>query len=470
MKRRAVSLLALIGLAACTSPVYVDRGAAEEAPPLALNAVSFHLSEAWSARPPSCVAVLPLTGPEGEAAVDPARIEAVRRAIHAHLAPQGRRDVKPARVDFILDRLTAAQREDRAEIGRALKCEALISGQVTESGRQFLGVYSRVAVGAQLRMVRAGTGDVLWEGSHVATLHAGGLPVSPIGVAMGIFEAARNMDDEQVLRATDDLARRLVSTIPDSGIVALDDPAEPPAPVRAPPLSPEAPRKAGLEAFLDETAALPPDERRARLIQALELGRFGDMARVPVLDALVATPGARPEDFLRYTDALAEAGDYAGALARAEQAVARDNALASAHFAVGRMRIKLGEPARAEPPIIRAVALEGGNGTFLNGLGYVNSLQGRDERALAAYDMAIRANPANGFAYYNSAVILLGRGDRKGAADAFYGAGLAYVRTGHYGQAGKALADLKDLSGPGLDLAREIDTIQGALAALEKKG
>ncbi|EME70872.1 hypothetical protein H261_05669 [Paramagnetospirillum caucaseum] len=461
----AVALL----LAACTSPVYVDRSQEEEAPPLALNAVSFRVHQSLAARPPSCVAVLPLSGPDGDAALEPARIEAVRRAVYAHLAPHGRRDVKPARVDFVLERLDPARRGDAAEIGRALDCEALIGGKVTESGRQFLGVYSRVAVGAELRMVRAAGGEVLWEGTHVASLHAGGLPISPIGIAMGIFEAARNMDDEQILRATDDLARRLASTIPDPGIVALDDPTEPPAPVRALPLSPEPPRKAGLDAFLEELAPLAADERRARLIQALEQRRFGDMARAPLLDALVAVPDARPEDFLRHAEYLAEAGDYASALARAEQAAARDASFAPAHFAMGRMRIKQNDPSRAEADIIRAVALDGDNATYLNGLAYVNSLRGRADRALAAYAMAIRADAANGFAYYNSGVILLDQGDRVAAADAFYGAGLAYLKTGHYGQAGKALADLKELSGPGLDLSREIDTIQGALAALEQK-
>lgn len=466
---RLSAMLLAAALSACASPVYVDKGKAEETPPLALNPVSFQVHEAFSAHPPACVAVLPLSGPGGDAVIEPARVEAVRRAVYAHLAPQGRRSVRPARVDFLLERLPPAGRDDTAEIGRILGCEALIGGRVTESGMQFLGVYSRVAVGAELTMRRAADGQVLWEGGHVATLHAGGLPVSPIGVAMGIFEAARNMDDEQILRATDDLARRLAATIPDLRIVALDDPVEPPAPVKVAPLAPEPPRKAGLEAFLDDIAGLAPDERRARLLQAIEQRRFGEMARSPLLDALVSVEGARPEDFLRHAEHLAESGDYASALARAEQAVARDPDFAPGHFAVGRMRLKLGEPLRAEKSMIRAVALDSANAAYLNGLGYVNGLGGKPDRALAAYGMAIRADSANGFAYYNSGVIQFNRGELRAAADAFYGAGLAYLKTGHYGLAGKALADLKEIDGQGLDLAGEIDTIEGAIQALEQR-
>lgn len=460
-------LLALaLALAACTTPVYVDQGKQEEAPPLALNAVAFNLHEAWTAKPPACIAILPLKGPEKGDAPDKERIEAVRLALYAHLAPQGRRDVKPARVDFILDHMPAEQQGDMAAVGRALNCEALLTGRVTESGMQYLGIYSRVGVGAELKVVRAADGTVLWDGTHVATLHGGGVPISPVGIAMGIFDAARNVDDEQILRATDDLARRLISTMPDPGIVALEDPAEPQ--VKAQPVTPQPPKQ-GLAAFLDDTAKLPADERRIRLIQALDQGRFGEMAKPGLLDALVATEGAKPEDYVRYADYLASAGDYNSALARAQQAVARDDAYAPGHFMAGRMQIKLGDAETGEKEMIRAVALDNGNADFLNGLGYVNGLRGRSERALAAYDMAIKANPANGFAYYNTGVILLGQGDRSGAADAFYGAALSYIKSKQYGQAGKALADLRELSGAGIDLGQEIQTIEGALAALDQK-
>lgn len=426
---RRLALAAFLGLSACTSPVYVDTGKAETETPLALNSVVFQVHESWRAAPPACIAILPLKGPEGGGELAAGRIEAVRRAIYAHLAPQGRRVVKPARVDFLLSGLSEADRSDSARLGQRLDCDGLMSGRVTESGAQFLGVYSRVATGADLRMVRAMDGGVLWEGRHTASLHGGGLPISPIGVAMGILDAARNMDEEQTLRAIDDLARRLATTIPDDRIVALDDPAAPPTPVKAEPLGPR-----------------------------------------PAPAPVAAEPPRTAAAALRDAEHLAETGDYAGALARADRAIALEADNAAAHFTLGRMLIKLGDLAQAEPAIIRAVAIDGGNAAYLNGLGYVNSLAGRMDRALAAYGMAIDASPANGFAWYNSGVILLEQGDVKAAADAFYGAGMAYLKSGNFGQAGKALADLKDLAGQGLDLAREIDAIEGALAALTKKG
>jgi tetratricopeptide (TPR) repeat protein len=104
----------------------------------------------------------------------------------------------------------------------------------------------------------------------------------------------------------------------------------------------------------------------------------------------------------------------------------------------------------------------------LNGLGYVNSLRGNDDRALAAYRIAIERDPSNGFAYYNTGVTLHNKGDIEEAADAFYGAGLAYIKNGNYGPATKALADLKGLVESGLDRTEEIQTLENALQSLTK--
>lgn len=403
MKR--VAILAVLALAACGTPSYVDRGQGEEPSGFHPNEVVFTLHQRFRAAPPSCVAVLPLDirVPENDAA-DQAPL--VRRVLFGHLAPQGRRGVPLARVDHVLAGLSVAERADPHRLGEALGCDALLSGEVVRYGSEFLGVYSRVAVGARLRLVRAATGEVLWEGEHVAVSHGGSLPLSPVGLALGIVDAAANVSDEQRLRLTDDLARRLVSTIPDAPPSALDDPVA------------ETPK------LVD---AVPPGER---------------------------------------AEALAAAGDYAGALAAADRLVAAEPGSAAGHFLRGRMLLKLDRGPEAEAAMIRAAALDGGNPRVLDGLGHVNALAGRSDRALAAYAMAIAADRADGFAWYNSGVLLQAEGRAAEAGDAFYGAGLAYLKRGDYGMAGKALAALRELHGSGLDLGREITTIESALGAL----
>ena len=122
----------------------------------------------------------------------------------------------------------------------------------------------------------------------------------------------------------------------------------------------------------------------------------------------------------------------------------------------------------ADQSIVKAAAMDEKNSAYLNGLGYVNSLRGYNDRALAAYQMAIQRDPANGYAYYNAAVTLQNLGDTEEAADAYYGAGLAYIKTGDYGPATKALTDLKDLARGRTNHSEAIKTLEEALKSLTK--
>ncbi len=47
------------------------------------------------------------------------------------------------------------------------------------------------------------------------------MPLTPIGAALSIISAVSNVQSEQVYRVTDDLARRLVATIPDDDDFAM---------------------------------------------------------------------------------------------------------------------------------------------------------------------------------------------------------------------------------------------------------
>lgn len=243
-------------LAACASPSYVNQGdtaAATES--TSLDRIVYQVHADFKDAPPRCVAVLPfelntakanpipvasLAGGARQGAASGAdefeketdastknetrldQAESVRRAFYAHLSLHGKEDIELGRVDYVLDRMPAAQRTDMARVGAALGCDALLVGKVTKYGSGFFGLYSSVAVGADVSIVRASDGAVLWEGHHVARSRGGSVPVSPIGVVMSIVNAASNLGGEQYKRVTDDLARRLVSTIPDTWSADLD--------------------------------------------------------------------------------------------------------------------------------------------------------------------------------------------------------------------------------------------------------
>jgi len=400
----AVALV--LTLAAC-GPTYVNKGDGESGW-LGMNEVEFQVHDAYQAAPPDCVAVLPLTiKTPSQPMASPEDAAKVRLSLYAHLATQSKRGVRLERVDHLL----AEVKGDRKALAERTRCGAVMEGEVTEYGSTFLALYSRVAVGLDLRMIRVADGAVLWEGRHTAVSHGGSLPLDPVGVAMGIADAASNIRDEQILRVTDDLARRLVFTIPDNRVVALDDPVA------------EAPR--------------PP-------------------------------PAAGPDDVALAEKLLAE-GDHAGALAAADRALAVNPDRSDAWFVKGRILMLDQDYSQAEPAILKAVALDRGNARYLNALGAVNAASGATDRALAAYDMAIELDRSNGFAWYNSGVLHFNAGNPAAAADSFYGAGLAYLKTGDAAKAERALTDLRDVAKSGIPVRTRVKTLEDALSDLTRR-
>ena len=206
---------AAILLSACGSPNYVNenRSAVEmgdDAP--SLETVAYKVHNSFREEPPQCIAVMPL---DDNGKLQPEERENVRRIFYAQLAPQKKRDIDLHEVDAAIAAMPIEFRNDPAILGYALECDAVLMGRITHYGSGFYGLYSNVTVGADIKLVRASDGSTLWEGRHVATSHGGSVPLTPVGLVTGVVSAANNMNNEQVTRVANDLARRLVSTIPD---------------------------------------------------------------------------------------------------------------------------------------------------------------------------------------------------------------------------------------------------------------
>ncbi len=467
MNKTHIALSMALLLTGCASPKYIDSdGEDTSSSSSPFSDVIFHVYDAYKENSPDCVAVLPFKikfeGTEEGISIDQA--EAIRRSFYAHLAPQGKRDVELPRIDFVLSKMSQNERDDPKQVGRELNCSTLVNGSVTEYGSSFYGVYSRVAVGADLSLVRAKDGEILWKGSHVAQSHGGSVPLSPIGLAMGIMEASNNVREEQIYRIIDDLARRLVSTIPDDRISVLDEPLTPVMMASSKPV----PKPGSMEEFLASLDKKAVKEQKAGLLEAIKDERFGDNQAATLYEKLIAITPDEPDGYSSYAHYLVDKGDYSGALKQVEQSLALNDQDHSIHFLKGRVLIKLDDLDGADKAIVKAAAFDETNAKYLNGLGYVNSLRGNDERALAAYRIAIERDPVNGFAYYNTGVTLYNLGDLEQAADAFYGAGLAYIKTKNYGPATKTLTDLKNLTESGIERTEEIKTLEEALLSLTK--
>ena len=212
MKALAAIICLAAPLTACSTPTYVDRSSDATSLPSVFNVVEFEINDAFWETPPDCLLVMPFAiAPSVAPHIEEQDAQAIRAAVYAHLSKQSRRLIRPDHVDQAL----ADTGEPVTSHSAETRCGYAIEGTITEYGSTFLGVYSSVSAGAALLIVRTHDDVVLWRGSHIATIRGGGLPFGPIGILTNLVAAIDNVQSEQELRVTEDLARRLVSTIPE---------------------------------------------------------------------------------------------------------------------------------------------------------------------------------------------------------------------------------------------------------------
>ncbi len=172
--------------------------------------------DGFSKNAPLKVAVLPfenLTNSE-EA------FEIVRRYFYNHFSSKKYQDVEIFHVDSILKRNKIFQNRkflelSPAKLGTMLDVDGLIYGKITDFGRTYLGIYSRVTVQLEARLVKASDGQDHWKARHKTTHGGGGFAIEPIGLIVNAVQASRNLRDVELLKTTDDLLRQMLSTLPE---------------------------------------------------------------------------------------------------------------------------------------------------------------------------------------------------------------------------------------------------------------
>ncbi len=227
-RRRLLATFAALAFAltGCAGPTYVDRRGAE--PGLIAKVqepVTFEVGDQYARTPPACIAILPFTVAVDEDGAWRQAIE-VRRAIYAQLAPLPPRDIELARLDALLERMSPAERRDYAALGGRLRCDAVLIGTLLEAHESYYALYSEIVVGAELELVRAQDGEMLWRASHIASSRGGALPISPMAVVESVMRAAGNLLGEERERVVDDLARRLVRALPKAELFDAAERAE----------------------------------------------------------------------------------------------------------------------------------------------------------------------------------------------------------------------------------------------------
>jgi len=183
---------------------------------------------------PTTIAVLPFQDLERKVfsidydAENPANI--IRRGMYNHIASLPFKDVELYISDMRLKNagltdipeIEAMIRENPQKLKSILGADGVVTGVVTHFDRIFLGIYSQVAVGCEVKLWDLNTGRLLWRAKHVSRAHAGGVTLNPIGLAISTVASVWNLRQTEMLSQTDALFREIVSTIdlPESTMAA----------------------------------------------------------------------------------------------------------------------------------------------------------------------------------------------------------------------------------------------------------
>jgi len=220
---RAIAVaMAALGLSACvsTGQQTTSYGTPAQAPPDLQRQVEVDLAEAYFIELPNCVTVLPMAD-EGGARF--AGSEILEGALVRYARDRFERVIGGTERLQLEDRMLIdlTNPDDRAYYTRRTRCRHFLEFMPWQDDSVYAVVWSRKTVGIDARITDASGEDHVWRARHVTARSDGGLPLSPIGAVIGIFEATSLESDQDLPDSmADDVARRLMATIPDLGLAS----------------------------------------------------------------------------------------------------------------------------------------------------------------------------------------------------------------------------------------------------------
>ncbi len=471
MNLSLILIIFLLGMTGCATR-YVERSAdyANRNPEsikttdTIIEAVSdvvvFESSPELKSRPLSCLAVFPLTSNQS----DIKGAVSIRNAMHAHLAPTGIRLIALQRVDSALKSDNAPKGELNTLVAQLIGCDNVMLGEVTEDTSRFYGVYSEVRAGARMKIIRASTGELLWQGNHTAVLRGGGVPFGMVSLAMNVIFAGLNLFGDQGVRVVHDLARRLVLSIPNLAYQNETLPiTDSPILARVESHSPQT--AYGLIASLESLTA---DQARLRLIEELKSNRWTDLRdKVLIAEALIRVDDGQPLGYYESALARLQLSEPGVALSNAQRAAILQPESADSQFLLGRIQLAMDQPQGAIAPLVKAVSLGGGKGIYLIALGTAYNQIGDYPRAAASFASVLARDADNGYALMHGAIAQVGVGANKEAVRMLRRSMIVGIARLDQPRANRALNILRAMDLAKLMPEGEIDVLESKIKSLK---
>ena len=412
--RLALLMIVCIFSTGCVTTRYVERSSdhtKQKPDSVATNdsignvyhgVVVFESSEELKANPLSCLAVFPITAKGG----DTDSAVSIRNSLHANLAPSGIRLLPLQKIDAAIKATNTSNGDLISTVAKVIGCDTIMVGEVIDDPSSFYGMYSVVRAGANIRIVKVSTDDTLWRGNHTAVLRAGGLPLGFLDVAMNVFSAVRNLTKDQSSRVTNDLARRLILTIPGLAYQAEVLSAEEQPILTAVDVRP--PQTAyGLLSGLESS---PPEEVKQRLVGELKSNRWNNPKdRVLIAEALIRADDQQPLGYYEAALARLRLSEPIMALSHAERAATLETENADSQFLLGRVQLAINKPQDSITPLLKAVALDGKE-IHLNALGTAYNQLGDYPKAAVSFAKVLTKDTDNSYAILHGAIAQAGTG------------------------------------------------------------
>ena len=211
---RAVLLLAaLLTLAGCMTTSYGAFDQPDESVPLVQRRVEFEVTSAFHRNPPDCVVVLPLRGTS-----DQGYARSVERALARHLSLRIPRVIGPLERRRLERQLSVdlANPIDWQSFARLSGCRSALEAGLLEARDDYVLVWAQRTVALEAALVRLDDRSLLWRARHLGRRSDGGLPLSPVSLAMeGAAATSFAVDEDIAPSLVDDVVRRMTVTLPD---------------------------------------------------------------------------------------------------------------------------------------------------------------------------------------------------------------------------------------------------------------
>ena len=209
---QAGMLLFLANIAAgCVSPSHQALFQGQDEKPDGRN--RHQIFSAFYTDPPTCIVVLPGDGADGIAwagRVEGALARQLYGRIDRVLHPRERlRQVRTLAVDL-------RHQPDARYFATITNCSTMLRWSILDIGNDYTPVWSKKRLTIQAELVRAKDGIVLWRAAATAVRTSGDPPLSVISLPLAAYKTAQFQGNQDTVASMiDDLARRLIESLPD---------------------------------------------------------------------------------------------------------------------------------------------------------------------------------------------------------------------------------------------------------------